>query len=290
MPSGTPPSRLNHRETIHRHTTSRLNARAWPALALLLLTATAAATHAQTTPSPTTPAFDVASIRPHTPLLHEGNHIWSSASDGNFRTQNISLKALIQFAFTMPESRIIDAPAWTTSQFFDIEAKSTDEALNQRLHDLPSDQAKPIKLAMIQALLADRFGLKTHREQRELPIYELVVAKSGAKLTPSKSGGLTINHGSYYFNGQGITMPLIAQELARDAGRVIIDKTNLPGRFDIDLRWQPDDAPPMKLNGEELSLPSLFTALQEQLGLRLEPTKGPVDVLVIDSVQQPTAN
>lgn len=245
---------------------------------------------AQTIPTQTTPpAFDVASIHPHTPQPHEGNHIWSSANDGNFRTGNLTLKALIQYAFNMPQSRIVNAPDWTTSQFFDIDAKS-DETLNQRLHDLPSDQAKPIKLAMIQALLADRFGLKTHREQRELPIYELVVAKGGAKLTPTKSDGLTTNHGNSYFNGKGITMSLVAQELARDAGRVIIDKTNLPGRFDINLRWQPDDAPPMRLNGEEVALPSLFTAVQEQLGLRLEPSKGPVEVLVIDDVHQPSAN
>ena len=259
-----------------------------PPLALLLLLATAAT--AQTTPSQTTQAttpstFDVASIHLHTPVPHEGNHIWSSSRDGNFRTMNLTLKALIQYAFDMPESRIFDAPAWTASQPFDIDAKS-DDTLNQRLHDLPSDQAKPIKLAMIQSLLADRFGLKTHREQRVLPVYELIVAKAGPKLTPAKSG-LLINHGRNYFNGQGITMPLLAQELARDAGRVIIDKTGIPGRFDIDLHWQPDDAPP---NSNDATYPPFFTAIQEQLGLRLQPAKGPVEVLVIDAVSEPSAN
>jgi uncharacterized protein (TIGR03435 family) len=265
----------------------------WLAGILVLTLVFTGTAGAQTTPSPTTqadaPTFDVASIHPHTPAPHERNHIYSSSNDGNFRTVNVTLKAIIQYAFDMPESRIIDAPAWTSSQYFDIDAKS-DDAVNKRLHDLPSDQARPIKLAMIQSLLADRFGLKTHREQRELPIYELLTAKGGAKLTPTKSGGLTINHGNSYFNGQGITMPLIAQELARDAGRVIIDKTGITERFDVDLRWQPDGEPPVLLNGQETNLPSLFTALQEQLGLRLEPAKGPVEVLVIDSVQQPTAN
>lgn len=258
-----------------------------PWLVLVFLTATCAS--AQTTQA-AAPTFDVASIHLHTPEPHERNHIWSPSNDGNFRTSNVTLKAIIQYAFDMPQSRIVNAPAWTSSQPFDIDAKSIDDALNQRLHNLPSDQAKPIKLAMIQALLADRFGLKTHREQRELPIYELAVAKGGAKLTPTKSDGLTTNHGNSYFNGKGITMSLVAQELARDAGRVIIDKTGVPGRFDIDLHWQPDDAPPMHLNGEEVTLPSLFTALQEQLGLRLEPAKGPVEVLVIDDVHQPSAN
>lgn len=262
-------------------------------LALAMLAATAIGTNAQITPAQTTPSqitpptFDVASIHLHTPQPHEHNQIWSASSDGNLTTSNISLKALIQFAFNMPKSRIVGAPDWTTSQFFDIEAKSTDDTLNQRLHDLPSEQAKPIKLAMIQALLADRFGLKTHREQRVLPIYELVAAKDGPKLTPSKSGGLTINDGRDHFNGKGITMPLLAQELAQYAGRVIIDKSGITGRFDIDLRWQPDDAPP---TSNDAAYPPFFTALQEQLGLRLEPAKGPVDVLVIDAVHQPTAN
>jgi uncharacterized protein (TIGR03435 family) len=254
------------------------------ALALMLFAATCAP--AQTTQATT---FDVASIRPHTPVPHERSHIISASNSGSFQTINVPLKAIIQYAFDMPQSRIVNAPDWTSSQPFDIEAKS-DDALNQRLHDLPSDQAKPIKLAMIQSLLADRFGLKTHREQRELPLYDLVVAKTGSKLFPAKSDGLTINHGQGYLNAKGITLPLIAQELARDAGRVIIDKSNLPGRFDLDLRWQPDDTPPMRLNGEEVSLPSLFTALQEQLGLRLEPQKGPVEVLVIDDVHRPSAN
>jgi uncharacterized protein (TIGR03435 family) len=257
-------------------------------LVLVLIAAGAQSTAAQA-PSPAdAPTFDVASIRAHTPVPHERNHIYSSSNDGNFRTVNVSLEALMQYAFDIPESRILDAPAWT-SQPFDIDAKS-DDALNQRLHDLPSDQARPIKLAMIQSLLADRFALKTHREQRELPLYNLVIAKGGSKLVPSQSGGLTINHGRGYLNGKGITAAVLAQELARDSGRVIIDKTGLTGRFDVDIRWQPDGEPPVLLNGEDAGLPSLFTALQEQLGLRLEPGKGPVEVLVVDSVQQPTPN
>jgi uncharacterized protein (TIGR03435 family) len=263
---------------------NRMISQRGPSLTLVLLVATGAT--AQTTQTTTPPAFDIASIHVHTPALYEGTKIISSPNEGSFRTVNLPLKAVIEYAFDMPQSRIVDAPSWTSSQPFDIDAKSGD-ALEQRLHDLPSDQAKPIKLAMIQALLTDRFGLKTHREQRELPIYALVIAKGGPKLSPSKFNGLLIHHGRDYFNAQGITLPLIAQELARDAGRVVVDKTGLSGRFDIDLRWQPDDAP---LNGQEATVPSLFTALQEQLGLHLDARKGPVDVLVIDDVHQPSEN
>jgi uncharacterized protein (TIGR03435 family) len=253
------------------------------------ISCTAQTTPSQTAAATTAPTFDVASIHVHTPAPYEGTKIISSPNSGNFQTVNLTLKALMEHAFDMPRSRILNAPDWTSTQPFDIDAKS-DDALEQRLHSLPPDQAKPIKLAMVQALLADRFGLKTHREQRELPIYTLVVAKNGSKLSPSKFDGRLIHHGLGSLNAQGITLPVIAQELSHDAGRVIIDKTNLPGRFDIDLHWQPDDEPPMRLNGDEVNLPSLFTALQEQLGLRLESAKGPVEVLVIDDVHQPTAN
>jgi uncharacterized protein (TIGR03435 family) len=254
-----------------------------PSLALALLMAASIPTRA--TQGSTLPTFDVVSIHVHTPALYEGTKIISSPNDGSFRTVNLPLKAIIEFAFEMPQSRILNAPAWTSSQPFDIDARSGD-ALEQRLHDLSADQAKPIKLAMIQALLADRFGLKTHHEQRELPIYALVVAKSGSRLSPSKFDGRLIHHGRDYLNAQGITLPVIAQELTRDAGRVVVDKTGVSGRFDIDLRWQPDDAPP----DPDANLPSLFTAVQEQLGLRLESAKGPTDVLVIDDVHPPSSN
>ncbi len=262
---------------------NRMISQRGPSLTLMFLVATG--TLAQTTQATPPPAFDVASIHVHTPAPYEGTKIISSPNDGSFRTVNLPLKAIIEFAFDIPQSRIVDAPAWTSSQPFDIDAKSGD-TLEQRLHDLPSDQAKPLKLAMIQALLADRFGMKTHREQRELPIYVLVVAKSGSKLSPSKFDGTLIHHGRDYLNAQGITPPAIAQELARDAGRVVVNKTGISGRFDIDLRWQSDDAPP----SEDANLPSLFTAVQEQLGLQLESAKGLVEVLVIDDVHPPTDN
>jgi uncharacterized protein (TIGR03435 family) len=231
------------------------------------------------------PAFDVAAIRLHEPAPHEREHVFSSDRNGSFRTQNVSLLAIMQYAFVIPDSRILNVPPWVKSQRFDIEAKSND-AVNEQLSKLDWNQATPLKHAMIQALLADRFALKVHRETRVLPVYELVVSKGGAKLPPAKSQGLMINHGRGRLAAQGMTVALIAQELASDAGRVIVDKTGLNGQFDIDLKWTPDDSDDTAADAP----PTLFTALEEQYGLKLVAAKGPVEVLVIDHVEQPSPN
>jgi uncharacterized protein (TIGR03435 family) len=155
---------------------------------------------------------------------------------------------------------------------------------------------------MVQGLLAERFKLKAHREARLLPIYALVVVRSGSKLTVTKApptseqirGALPGHLGCI-----GCTMKLFSDVLAGEpeiGGRLVVDKTGLPGRFDFVLKWTPDPtmgvAPPGRDVGvtPHPSAPSLFTALKEQLGLKLEGTKGPVDTIVIDSVEMPSAN
>jgi uncharacterized protein (TIGR03435 family) len=236
-------------------------------------------------PSEPLPAFDVAAIRLHEPAPHERQHIVSSDKSGSFMTQNVSLLAIMQYAFMIPDSRIVNVPPWVKDQRFDIQAKSND-VVNERLSKLEWDQATPLKHAMIQALLADRFKLVVHRETRVLPVYELVVSKGGAKLTAAKTEGMLINHGPGRLEAQGMTVAGMAQELAPDVGRVIVDKTGLNGQFDINLKWTPDDT----VNPAADAPPSVFTALEEQYGLKLVAAKGPVEVLVIDHVEQPSAN
>ena len=231
------------------------------------------------------PTFDVAAISLHDPAPHERSHIVSSDKDGSFTTRNVSLLAIAQYAFLIPDSRIMNVPAWMKTERFDIDAKS-DDAVTEGLSKLDWDQAKQIKHEMIQSLLAERFKLIVHRETRVLPIYELVVSKGGAKLSASKAEGLMVNHGRGRLDAQGMIVAGIAQELASDAGRVIVDKTGLDGRFDIDLKWTPDDSAGQAADGP----PSLFTTLREQVGLELVPAKGPVEVLVIDHVEHPSAN
>ena len=127
--------------------------------------------------------------------------------------------------------------------------------------------------------------MKLHEETRTLPAYDLEVAKGGTKLQPSQSSGRSIGIGRNHFNGSGLTAATIAEQLSLIAGRVVIDKTALPDRYDLKLEWTPDDA-----TAGDNSAPSFFTAVQEQLGLKLVPAKEPVRVLVIDRIEQASAN
>ncbi len=241
-------------------------------------------------PAPT-PVFDVAAIHPHIPEPHEHNSIWSSPLDGQFKAENETLIMLIHWAYEMPESRILGAPAWASSAYFNIDAKA-DPAVDQQLHSLNADAARHVKEKMVQALLAERFKLVTRTETRELPVYNLVVAKDGPRFGPVQSNGTTINTGYGRIDVQASnSVATLAEELSKVAGRDVVDKTGIAGRYDLKLRFTPDEGP-ATLNGEPIPNPppGLFTALQEQLGLKLEPAKGPVPVLVIDHVEMPSAN
>jgi uncharacterized protein (TIGR03435 family) len=238
------------------------------------------------------PAFDVTAIHLHEPQPHEHNSIWSSASDGHFKAENISVMTLIHWAYEMPETRILGAPAWTSTTHFNIDA-TADPSVDQQLKGLTSDASRKQKERMVQALLADRFKLATHMETRELPIYALVVAKGGAKLGPTQESGSSVNTSNGRMEIQGSnSVAILAEQLSKVVGREVVDRTGIAGRYDLKLKWTPDDATePQLLNGAPADTgPSLFTALEEQLGLKLEPQKGPVQVLVIDHIEMPSAN
>ncbi|MGA8090312.1 MAG: TIGR03435 family protein [Terracidiphilus sp.] len=234
-------------------------------------------------------AFDVASIHPHQPLPHERSHILNS--NGRFATLNVSLKAIIQWAFDIPEGRIIGGPSWLGSSRWDIEAKA-ENAIDMQKAYSPAE-AKLEKRRMVQSLLVERFMLATHTETRELPIYALVVAKGGPKFLSSQASGTMVDHGNGNIRIQGgdDTVALLAEELAEALGRVVVDKTGMEGRYKLVLTWTPDDRVTTSSSSSAFdSGPSIFTALQEQLGLKLEPQKGPVEVLVIDRAEVPSAN
>jgi uncharacterized protein (TIGR03435 family) len=233
--------------------------------------------HAQTS-APAT--FDVATIRVTGPSSDGHTHINYPPGD-RFSATNITLLALMQWAYNMPEKQILDGPAWLASTRFDFQAKADPD----QIKDLTPEQDRDLKRRMVQALLAERFHLAVHQETRTLPAYDLILAKGGSKLQLPKSNGKSIGTGRTHFNGEGLTMTLIAEELARITGRVVVDKTNLAERYDLKLQWASDDAP-----ATDNSAPSLFTAVQEQLGLKLEPAKEAAPVLVIDHVDLPTAN
>ena len=243
------------------------------------------------------PVFDVAAIRVNNSDHTARSHIYSSPNDGEFKAINVPMKMLLQFAFGLPETRILEGPDWLNSIKFDVEAKA-DSAADDRMRALSSSDGKLLKQKMVQALLADRFKLVHHEETRELPVYALVVAKGGPKLQQAKSNGTTIDawNGKIDVHGGSNTIELLAEELAKRVGRDVLDKTGIEGRFDITLNWTPDDTLSSGFAGTAGSAsaadagPSIFTALQEQLGLKLESQKGAVQVLVIDSIDMPSAN
>ena len=247
--------------------------------------------HAQSPTAP--PVFDVASIHENTTHdQHTHNSIYNSWMNARFNATNLPLKMLLQFSFGMPESRILGAPDWVDSTTFDIEAKS-DGSVDEQMGKLPPEQARQQKLAMLQALLAERLKLVTHTETRELPIYQLVVAKGGAKLKPNAGGNSWgTDKNSIHVQGGDDSLAILADRLADVVGRVVVNDTGMTGQFDMRLKWTPDDQPPPMLNGapDPNAPPNIFTAIQEQLGLKLEPAKGPVPVLVIDQIERPSEN
>jgi uncharacterized protein (TIGR03435 family) len=234
--------------------------------------------------------FDVASIHINNTETDGHHHIINDPAESHFRAVNLALRDLIQFAYGLPDSQILGGPAWLDSIMFDIDAKS-DPLVDAQLHALPTEQARHEKQLMVQALLADRFQLKAHQEKRQLPVYALVVTKDGPRFKPSKVNGTTVDTGRtrLHIAGSDDTVSILARELAQVLGRVVLNETGLSGRYDLSLRWSPDDAAASSPVSPDMP-PSIFTAIQEQLGLKLESTKGPVPVLVIDKIEMPSPN
>jgi uncharacterized protein (TIGR03435 family) len=271
-------------------------------LAVTSFAPTSASQRATSAPMPVSaaaapPAFEVSTVKEN----KSGSSGSSSNSrDGWFTATNVSLKNLLQYqAYGVPESRIFGGPKWISSERFDIEAK-TDSATTDRLRTLARDQRRIQRQAMFQQLLAERFKLAVHWETRELPVYALVVAKKGPLLHPTKEldghSGSSSNNGDLTVHGVTLVQmaDVLTQELSSELGRVVIDKTGIQGRYDCALEWRRDTG--RMSDGTDGSAaptdsgPSIFTAIQEQLGLKLESTKGPVQVLVIDHVEMPSEN
>ena len=239
--------------------------------------------------------FDVATVKKTS--YHNGMRIGSTL-DG-FSGDNVTLLSLIANAYPINQELISGGPAWAESMGFDVNAKIVGVD-KETLKKMPWKDRQ----AMMQSLLADRFKLKVHFETKELPIYELVLAKGGLKLKPlppideaaeaaktpeQKRHVGSSQSGPGMFRGEGLTIKGLAANLEYVVHHTISDKTGLTGIYDIDLKWTPEDGDEAKDSGTEAG-PSIFTALQEQLGLKLQPSKGPVETLVIDHAELPTEN
>jgi uncharacterized protein (TIGR03435 family) len=231
---------------------------------------------------------------------------------GKFSVTGATAKFLIIYAYNVNDFQIFGGPTWINSDKYDINAKE-DDSVGPNLRKLPWMQEREKVGLMVQSLLADRFKLQVSHMTKRLPVYTLVVARNGSKLTPSavapsgsppKRGyGLRIGRGQ--LTATGMSLGDLADTLARQpelSGRKVVDRTGLAGAYDITLKYTPDQNLGAKVVEPEVgnlaaksqtpdsSGPSIFTALQEQLGLKLESTKGPVDVIVIDHIERPSEN
>ena len=234
------------------------------------------------------PKFDVATVKPSNPDTPGKNF---RVNGRHFSTLNMTLSEIIGFAYGVQSKQIVDGPAWLEKDQFDLDAVPDGEGQ-------PNDRQWK---TMLVKLLAERFKLTIHHDKRELPVFVLGVAKSGSKLTPSQSTG---SLPSLFFGptAGGVMLPGGNATMVDFAGvmqsavldRPVVDQTGITGRYAFTLKWAPDDSqfgghmPPPRETPNPL--PNLFTAILEQLGLKLEAIKAPADVLVIDHVEKPSGN
>jgi uncharacterized protein (TIGR03435 family) len=224
-------------------------------------------------------AFEVASIRPRNSADAGQGRSSIDSAPGSLTIRNASLSSSIEWAYHVMDYQIA-GPAWLRTEKYDITAKAA---------GAPMDQLRQ----MLQTLLAERFQLRFQRESKELPVYALVAAKSGPKLhkaDPVGNTGMKGENGSYVF--RDTSMPQFAEDLSTlsQVDRPVLDRTGIPGGFDFDLKFgeNNDDLKRALITGDGASI---FTLIQEQLGLKLEARKGPVEMLVIDRVERaPTEN
>jgi uncharacterized protein (TIGR03435 family) len=249
------------------------------------------------------PAFDVVSIK-----LHDGSARGSrfQTTPDRFTAENIPVQSMIMTAYNLKsDEQLSGLRGPVASVRFDLQA-TIDADTVEALKKLPMKERDEKRQLMMQAMLADRFKLKAHHETKDVSMYALVVAKGGPKLkeadlNDTNSNGLkgpdgvahagrwTMAHDS--FVGQYITMASLAGSLTGLLHRIVEDKTDLKAQYDFSVQFSTDDIANAGAGVADAGAkPSIFTALQEQLGLKLEPTKGSVDTIVIDHIEMPSAN
>jgi uncharacterized protein (TIGR03435 family) len=249
------------------------------------------ANQAATSNTDSAPAFEVAAIKPSDPkAMNNGCFMKGQPGGQTFVGRCITARLLITYSYKIIDSQLVGGPDWLDTQLYDFDAKAD--------HSLTRAELAP----MLQTMLADRFKLKFHRETRTMPTLVLTVDKTGAKMTPNDGPNgweiaITSIPGSTLPKVKGTRCPMsyLSWWIAQRQDRPVVDKTNLDGFWDFTLEWVPDGMAegrkgPIGEQRPPLEGPSLPTALREQLGLRLEPEKGPADVYVIDHVEKASGN
>lgn len=243
-----------------------------------------------------TDSFDVVSIRMNRSDNSNSKFVNES---GRLDARNITVGMLLSAAFGVRTSYISGLPTWCNTERYDV-AGIWSNAAFEKIRGLSEDEARPIKQKMLQSLLIERFHLKAHIAPKELPQYALAVGAHGLKLRPAAVsnvpdstipwdsrilGRIDMEYGR--MTGRGVTLDRVAQQLTVIVQRTVINRTGLSGTFNFELKWRPDNAPAE--DGMAVS-ESLFTALDDQLGLKLRPEKGLEDTLIIEIIDRPTDN
>jgi uncharacterized protein (TIGR03435 family) len=237
-----------------------------------LLIFTAYCLFGQSTAAP--PAFEVASVKRNPVGLGPGAAM--RETPGGIEYTEVPLKDVICKAYSLQAVQVSGGPDWLNSETYDIAAKAPPRALNAE------------RRLMLQTLLAERFKLAVHREQKELPVYVLVVGKNGSSLHESEganSFNTTYDALGRHLRGK-MSALVLAGYLASQISQIVRNETGLKGMFDVALDFTPDD----RAQTDDSRAPSIFTAVQEQLGIKLEARKAPVETLVIDHVEKPAEN
>jgi len=222
------------------------------------------------TPAPAT--FEVASIKPSPP---DASGMFIRPTGGGVHITGATLRNMISLAYNVRPFQIVEGPGWIDTERFDIEAKS------------PISDAPPRIPERLKSLLADRFQLELHPETKEQPVYALVLTKGGPKFQESTEPNSLIRMiGRGTLRGRAVGISMLALNLSNELGRRVIDQTGLTNKYDFELKWTPTQATSFDTDGP----PSIFTALQEQLGLRLQSERGPVEMFQIIRVEKPSSN
>jgi uncharacterized protein (TIGR03435 family) len=226
------------------------------------------------------PSFEAASVKPASP---DATDFGVDTDPGLLRVEAQTLRDMVRIAYGVNDSQIAGGPKWANSDRFDITGRASGPAGSKEL------------LTMFQNLLADRFKLTIHRETKTAQGYALVVAKGGVKMQKSESKESHSTGGRGRIDAQGYSMRQFAERLNRAVRAPVEDATETPGGFNFTLTWSPDDASTKPFASDRPAIddsnaPSIFTALQEQLGLKLEPRKVTMEVIVIDRAEKPGDN
>jgi uncharacterized protein (TIGR03435 family) len=248
-------------------------------LSMVVISTVGALAGGMSAQTPLSPAFEVASVKSNKSGAPNVGAAGDRFANGQFQTTNIPLRLLMRQAFERWQNvDLVGGPAWIDTDRWDIKAKADSPAVDMR--------------PMIRSLLGERFKLVTHHEMRALPIYAVTIARRDGRLGPSLRSStepfslVQDRFGVYTVRGQ--TIEGLAARLNQAVRRPVVDRTGLRGTYDIDLHFAPLDPVPGAELSPPVDAPSIFTAVQEQLGLTLEATTGPVDVLEIDHVERPT--